>query len=205
MSGSIVAKLGSISNEELMNHSLPSLSKKGPQFSTFAEMKSSARGTDQKNDALKYKFKLNGPSSFTTDSSLQSAEKFSPNKRFPVIGNTKKNIHVISKSKSTLEMQAQGSNFTPETDDTNERPTFNSVADDRHDGTFANDTFKEYYYQTMAGYSDGRTKTNQDTFYVNISVKRSASCSLFAVFDGHGPLGHKVSEFLKRQLTGTFW
>lgn len=65
-----------------------------------------------------------------------------------------------------------------------------------------NETFLEYYFQSNAGFSDGRTKTNQDAVYVNVEVQGSSNCSLFAVFDGHGMQGHKVSDFLKRILTG---
>jgi len=66
----------------------------------------------------------------------------------------------------------------------------------------SNQTFLEYYFQTMAGFSEGRTKTNQDSVYLNVEILSSHECSMFAVFDGHGTLGHKVSDFLKRHLTG---
>jgi hypothetical protein len=66
----------------------------------------------------------------------------------------------------------------------------------------ANKTFSEYYFQTHPGYSDGRTKTNQDSVFIQVDFDETDSCSAFAVFDGHGTLGHKVSEFLKKALTG---
>ena len=75
------------------------------------------------------------------------------------------------------------------------------ISADQRLPTTQNETFLEYYFQTMAGYSDGRTKTNQDAYYINTCLKRSSKCSLFAVFDGHGPLGHRVSEHLKKTLT----
>ena len=65
-----------------------------------------------------------------------------------------------------------------------------------------NRTFVEYYFQTYPGYSDGRTKTNQDSVYINIDFKMAENLSVFAVFDGHGTLGHKVSDYLKKCLTG---
>lgn len=67
----------------------------------------------------------------------------------------------------------------------------------------ANKTFIEYYFQTHPGYSDGRTKTNQDSVFIQVDFEQSDNCSAFAVFDGHGTLGHKVSEFLKKALSGT--
>lgn len=61
----------------------------------------------------------------------------------------------------------------------------------------------KWYSRSMPGYSEGKTKTNQDTVFVNAKVKGDATCGLFAVFDGHGSLGHKVSGFLKSALQGT--
>lgn len=63
--------------------------------------------------------------------------------------------------------------------------------------------FQTQFSKTVPGYSDGKTKTNQDTVYVNCSIKGSQNCALFAVFDGHGMQGHKVSQMLKAMLTGT--
>lgn len=59
------------------------------------------------------------------------------------------------------------------------------------------------FNKTVAGYSDGKTKTNQDMVYVNLNIKNSHNCALFAVFDGHGLQGHKVSQNLKSNLTGS--
>lgn len=60
----------------------------------------------------------------------------------------------------------------------------------------------KWYSRSMPGYSEGKTKTNQDMVFVDTKVKGDASCGLFAVFDGHGSLGHKVSSFLKASLQG---
>lgn len=62
--------------------------------------------------------------------------------------------------------------------------------------------FLKFHSKTMPGYSDGKIKTNQDTVYCNGHVKESKNCALFAAFDGHGMQGHKVSQYLKSQLTG---
>ena len=60
------------------------------------------------------------------------------------------------------------------------------------------------FNKSVPGYSDGKTKTNQDTVYVNINVKNFPNCALFGVFDGHGLQGHKVSQNLKSNLTEAF-
>lgn len=64
-----------------------------------------------------------------------------------------------------------------------------------------NNTFKEYYYQTMAGFSDGKTKTNQDAVSFFISLSGNVNTSLFCVFDGHGMSGHRVSDYLRNNVT----
>lgn len=65
-----------------------------------------------------------------------------------------------------------------------------------------NHTFSEYFFQSMAGSSDGKIKINQDTVYVDTGPGGSRECSLFGVFDGHGTLGHKVSDYLRKHLQG---
>jgi hypothetical protein len=75
------------------------------------------------------------------------------------------------------------------------------IIDDRVPLQPLNETFIQYYYQTLAGYSDGRTKINQDAYYVNTCYKMSVNCSIFGVFDGHGNFGHRVSDYLKKSLT----
>lgn len=64
-----------------------------------------------------------------------------------------------------------------------------------------NNTFKEYYYQTMAGFSDGKTKTNQDAVSFYIGLSGNVNTSLFCVFDGHGMSGHRVSDYLRNNVT----
>jgi hypothetical protein len=58
------------------------------------------------------------------------------------------------------------------------------------------------FSKSTAGFSDGKTKTNQDTVFVNFNVKQSLNCALFGVFDGHGLQGHKVSQHLKANILG---
>jgi serine/threonine protein phosphatase PrpC len=38
---------------------------------------------------------------------------------------------------------------------------------------------------------------NQDSFFV---IKAGTDISIYGVFDGHGPCGHDVSEFVKNEL-----
>lgn len=54
--------------------------------------------------------------------------------------------------------------------------------------------------KSQAGFSEGKTKTNQDAVFHSISLKASPNCALFGVFDGHGLQGHKVSGFIKQNL-----
>ena len=42
----------------------------------------------------------------------------------------------------------------------------------------------------MAGRSEGRAKTNQDSYFAYTSLPGEEDLSLFAVFDGHGLEGH---------------
>jgi hypothetical protein len=57
--------------------------------------------------------------------------------------------------------------------------------------------------ETKAGRSEGRTKTNQDSFVAETNVCQDAPTALLAVFDGHGLQGHRVSSFLVNNLRGT--
>lgn len=55
-------------------------------------------------------------------------------------------------------------------------------------------------HKTLAGFAEGRTKTNQDSIFVNSRLKNSNKAALFGAFDGHGTLGHRVSQFLVAKL-----
>ena len=64
--------------------------------------------------------------------------------------------------------------------------------------------FIKHFSKTQPGFSEGKTKTNQDMMVVKPSIKDSHNAAVFAVFDGHGAFGHKVSGFLKDHLIGKF-
>ena len=198
-----VARFGAFTQEESLNHSLPTLPRKHINFSSLAEMKPKVKINDGKLESLNSRFKVLSPS-FTDNDQLYSPVKVNPHKRLPLVSPGKKNFHIISKSKSVPDILPNGLenhveslkipvHLATEPNQSNEKKTQPGM----------NETFSEYYFQSMPGFSDGKVKTNQDAYYINICIKGSTLCSLFAVFDGHGPLGHKVSEFLKRNLTGS--
>lgn len=61
----------------------------------------------------------------------------------------------------------------------------------------------KYSVKTKAGKgSDQKTKVNQDNFFIKLNMCGDEGRSLFLVFDGHGPEGHKVSTYLKCELGG---
>ena len=190
MSSSVVAKFGSFSQEDGQNQSFPTLGRKNGNFSAIIEIRPSQRSSDNSNPQF-------------NDVRDNIDANFRP-KKLPVITPGKKNFTIVSKSKSAIEILPQGQLGGAEIFNTAPTSKLSGNTEPNNDTSILNVTFKEYYYQTMAGYSDGRTKTNQDTFYMNMSIKKSTLCSLFAVFDGHGPLGHRVSDFLKKNLTGRF-
>jgi hypothetical protein len=62
------------------------------------------------------------------------------------------------------------------------------------------DILESVGFHSSAGRSDGRAKTNQDSFIIDTAVKGDARRVLLGVFDGHGLQGHKVSNFLVHNL-----
>lgn len=69
------------------------------------------------------------------------------------------------------------------------------------------DDFFEYImrfsYRTKKGYiPTNSSKVNQDSFIINPNISSKTWQHLFAVCDGHGPLGHQVSGFIKNTLPG---
>lgn len=76
---------------------------------------------------------------------------------------------------------------------------------ENQDKFIKSNVYLKCFSKTIPGFSEGKTKTNQDTIYVNGNIKGAKNCSLFAAFDGHGALGHKVSQYLKSCLTGRFY
>lgn len=67
----------------------------------------------------------------------------------------------------------------------------------------ATDIFKAVGSHTMAGRSEGKAKTNQDSYFAHTSMMNNPEMALFAVFDGHGLHGHRVSNFLISNIIGT--
>jgi Protein phosphatase 2C len=57
---------------------------------------------------------------------------------------------------------------------------------------------------SIAGKSDGRSKTNQDAYYIDTEMSENSGMSLFGVFDGHGFHGHRVSNFLVSNIRDIF-
>ena len=207
LSGNVVARINTFSNEGLLNYSLPSLAKKNGQFSQVAEFRPEYRSSKSKPESMNSRFKVIGPT-YTEDQRLETPDKLNPQKRLPVLSTGKKKISVISKSSSASEFEPLGGNPNQDTREHSETPQWvpnrGNTGETTDTSSLQNITFKEYYFQTMPGFSDGRTKTNQDEYYINFTLRGSNQSSLFAVFDGHGPQGHRVSDFLKRSLTSRF-
>jgi len=58
-----------------------------------------------------------------------------------------------------------------------------------------------FSYRTKKGYIPTNSgKVNQDNFIINPNINSRTWQHFFAVCDGHGPLGHHVSSFLKTAL-----
>ena len=71
---------------------------------------------------------------------------------------------------------------------------------------YINDTkvLESIGYHSMAGRSDGRMKTNQDSFFIDTSINGDPQRALMAVFDGHGLQGHRISSYLVHNLRDIF-
>lgn len=42
---------------------------------------------------------------------------------------------------------------------------------------------------------------NQDSYIINLNLDKNEGVNFFGVCDGHGPVGHNVSSFLKNFVT----
>lgn len=63
----------------------------------------------------------------------------------------------------------------------------------------------DYYASTLAGVDDyGEEKINQDSYLILTKINNLTNYNVFAVFDGHGPDGHLVSQFLVKYFTDFF-
>ena len=68
--------------------------------------------------------------------------------------------------------------------------------------SFEKKIIKNYCALSQAGKnSEGITKTNQDSYLVLTKINNFTNFNVFAVFDGHGPDGHLISQFLVRYFT----
>ena len=71
--------------------------------------------------------------------------------------------------------------------------------------SFEKRIIKNYFALSQAGKtSDGLIKTNQDSYLVLTKINNFSNFNVFAVFDGHGPEGHLVSQFLVKYFTDFF-
>lgn len=58
-----------------------------------------------------------------------------------------------------------------------------------------------FSYRTKKGYIPSNPdKVNQDSYVLSPNINKRTWQHFFAVCDGHGPLGHHVSSFLKTNL-----
>lgn len=63
-----------------------------------------------------------------------------------------------------------------------------------------NKTFETVSTRSKPGFNGHYSKTNQDTYNVEKEFLGDKSHSCFCVFDGHGEYGHRVAQYLKKQL-----
>jgi serine/threonine protein phosphatase PrpC len=61
-----------------------------------------------------------------------------------------------------------------------------------------------FSYRTKKGYIPSNSgKVNQDNFVIHPNINNKTWQHFFAVCDGHGPLGHHVSAFIKNNLSNS--
>lgn len=115
-------------------------------------------------------------------------------KSLPRLGNGKKleKIHHKFKNGEDQDIAREDTNSTPGRKD----------EDDVTNNQTSGGVLLKFFAKTQPGFSEGKTKTNQDSIFVSTSIKDSNKATVFAVFDGHGTFGHKVSGFLKDKLLG---
>ena len=71
--------------------------------------------------------------------------------------------------------------------------------------SFEKKIIKKYYALSQAGKDgNGMTKINQDSYLVLTKINNMFNFNIFAIFDGHGPNGHLVSQFLVEYFTELF-
>lgn len=58
-----------------------------------------------------------------------------------------------------------------------------------------------FSYRTKKGsIPSNPSKVNQDSYIINPNIQNKTFQHFFGVCDGHGPLGHHVSSFIKTNL-----
>lgn len=67
------------------------------------------------------------------------------------------------------------------------------------------EVFNSFGYKTVGGMSEGVSKLNQDSIYLESSVMQNPYICLMAVMDGHGMQGHRVSGFLRLNINSKFF
>ena len=64
---------------------------------------------------------------------------------------------------------------------------------------------KKFSYYSLDGKNIyGETKTNQDSYLILTQLNNLLNFNVFAVFDGHGPNGHLVSQYLEKYFIDFF-
>ena len=108
-----------------------------------------------------------------------------------------------------------GSSFLDNSNNNNNNNTNNNDSKRKSFSFFKNNTKKQYflekkviknYYALSEAGKDsyGQTKINQDSYMVLTNINNLINFNVFAVFDGHGPQGHLVSQYLVKYFTDFF-
>ena len=137
--------------------------------------------------------------------------------RFPKIDNEQTKINNIlprinsNSSKALVSINKKDmkrksfSYFKENKNNINNSSTNNNLNSYYKKNRFDKNIIKKYFALSQAGKtSDGNTKTNQDSYLVLTKINNLTNFNVFAVFDGHGPQGHLVSQFLVQYFTDFF-
>ena len=137
--------------------------------------------------------------------------------RFPKIDNEQTKINNIlprinsNSSKALVSINKKDmkrksfSYFKENKNNINNASTNNNLNSYYKKNRFDKNIIKKYFALSQAGKtSDGNTKTNQDSYLVLTKINNLTNFNVFAVFDGHGPQGHLVSQFLVQYFTDFF-
>lgn len=89
-----------------------------------------------------------------------------------------------------------------ESDEQQRSMSVESGLEEYEDGEESFQSITGFGLRTIPGKKNGARKTNQDSSFYETEILGYENLALFGVFDGHGPLGHRVSKFLTRNLLG---